>query len=190
MSSRIPLLTLALTAALAGPALAAESDSETVNISGTVSKICTLGAPTPASVDLGELINTSGAEIGRLATIADREIELPNSFCNYAGTKLTVEGRALLADDTSTPPANFSRAVNFSSTVDGWAATPAEVTTAATATGADPTASADGGVVGAPRMSDLTVTLSDFSAPGDALLVAGGYEGSVTVTLGPDMSTN
>lgn len=188
--SRSTLLPLAIAAALAGPALAAESDSETVNINGSVSKICTLGAPTPASVDLGEMIDTSGPDVGRLANIADREIELPNSFCNYAGTKLTVTGNALLADDTSTPPANFARAVNFASTVDGWAPTPAQVTTGATAAGANPGASADGGVVGAPRMSDLTVTLSDFAAPGDNLLVAGGYQGSVTVTLGPDLEPN
>jgi hypothetical protein len=190
MSPRFTLLPLMIAATLAGPALAADSDSEQVNINGSVSKICTLGAPTPASVDLGEMINTSGAEVGQLADLGDREIELPNSFCNYAGTKLTVTGAALLADDTSTPPADFARAVNFRSTVAGWASTPAQVTTAATAAGANPTATADGGVVGKPRISDLTVTLSDFTAPGDNLLVAGGYQGSVSVTLGPDMEPN
>ena len=36
-----------------------------------------------------------------------------------------------------------------------------------------------------PKISDIGLTLSGFTAPGDAILVAGSYSGTIVVTLGP-----
>jgi hypothetical protein len=177
-------LTAAL-AALAGPAFAQDVSNQSVPMSGSVARLCVLGAPTPSAVDLGQLANTSGQRVGRLTTVSDRSVTLPASFCNYAGSRLTVTSSALLAADTSTVQGGFARAVNYTATVSNWAPVNAVATTSAAANGAGPSASASGGDQAAPRLADLQLTLSNFTAPADSLLVAGGYAGSVTVTLGP-----
>ena len=179
---------LALTAALAAfaaPAFGQDLGNQNVGMSGSVARLCVLGAPSPSAVDLGQLADTSGQRVGRLATLSERSVTLPGSFCNYAGSRLTVASTALVAADTSTVQAGFARAVNYTATVSNWAPINAVVTTAAGANGATPSASASGGDQTAPRLADLQLTLSNFTAPSDALLVAGGYAGSVTVTLGP-----
>jgi len=187
MTAARNILALAFTAALLVPAagMAADSDQKTVGVSGNVAKLCVLGEPTPASVDLGQMAATSGTRVGRITAIADQAVTLPGSFCNYAGTQLTVQASALLADDASPVQPGFSRAVNFTSTVSNWTAAPAAVTTAASESGATPSASAAGQTQAAPKLANLDLVLSGFAAPSDALLVAGGYTGSVTVTLGP-----
>jgi hypothetical protein len=93
-----------------------------------------------------------------------------------------------LTADNLTPPPGFARVVNFTAGVSGWAGAAAQVTTTAAADGSSPTASGQGGVQGAPRVADLTLTLSNFSAPADAPLAGGGYSGWVTITLGPDLA--
>ena len=174
---------LALIAPVA--AHAANSDQKSVPVTGNVASLCVLGTPTPASVDVGQMAQTSGVNTGRIATIAAQNVSLPNSFCNYAGTQLTVQGSAMVAADTSAVQSGFSRAVNFTSTVTTWASTPATVTTAAAADGSTPTASASGGTLCTPKLTNLNLALSNFTAPSNNLLVAGGYTGSVTITLGP-----
>ena len=124
--------------------------------------------------------------MGRIAPIGDQQVTLPGSFCNFGGTTLTISVDALLADDASAVEPGFARAVNFTSTVGNWAATPPEVTTSATTGGANPSASGAGGVQPLPKVADLVLTLSGFTVPSDLLLVAGNYAGSVTITLGPD----
>jgi hypothetical protein len=176
----------ALTALAAGAARADDAQ-QTVPVNGTVARICVLGPPSPAAVDLGQLINTSGARVGKIAAIANRTVDLPNSFCNFAGSHLTVTATALLAADASPVQPGFARAVNYTSTVNNWAATPATVTTAASTGGATPTAGpSNGGSQPTPKIANLQLVLSNFTAPSDFLLVAGGYAGSVTITLGPD----
>lgn len=156
-----------------------------VGVGGQVAPLCILGTPNPATVNLGTLANTSGARVGRVATFSDQSVTLPGSFCNFAGSQLTVQATALLAADASTPPAGFSRAVNYTATASGWAATNAAATTAALAGGANATATGSGSTQPTPKIADLLVTLSNFTAPGDGILVAGAYSGTVTVTLGP-----
>lgn len=188
---RLSLLSAAAALALAGAAQAqtvSDSDQETVPVGGTVADICVLGEPSPAAVDVGQMAATSGVRVGRITTIGNQTVDLPNSFCNFAGTRLTVESTALVAADASPVQTGFARAVNYTSTVNNWAATPAVVTTAATAAGATPTASANGGTQPAPKLANLQLVLSNFTVPSDLLMVAGGYSGSVTITLGPDAS--
>lgn len=180
---------LILLAALAVIPAAAQAQSDTdqqsVALQGTVASLCVLGAPSSSSVDLGQLIATSGTRVGRIATLSDQHVTLPGSFCNFAGTTLTVSADALVASDGSTVQPGFARAVNYTSTVDNWATTPPAVTTAASAGGGTPNATGSGGVQPLPKLADLDLSLSAFTVPSDLLLVAGGYSGSVTVTLGP-----
>ena len=164
------------------------SDAAGVAITAQVAGICVLGPPTPAAVDLGQIIATSGPRTGRIAALGSRQVMLPGSFCNFGGTQLHVVAEALLAANTAAPPAGFARAVNYNATVDNWASTPPSVTTAASAGGGTPTAEGDGGIQPTGKTADLALTLSSFTVPSDLLLVSGAYTGSVTITLGPAAS--
>ena len=172
-------------AAFAAPAMAQSSDDATVPIGGTVAQVCALGAPSQPAIALGQMIDTSGVRVGRLSTIPTQTISLPNSFCNFAGSSVSVSATAVVSTDGAAVQPGFARAVNFDAAVSGWASAATTVTTTATAAGGSPTATADGGVQATPRLGDLTLELSGFTAPGDALLVAGAYEGQITITLGP-----
>jgi hypothetical protein len=191
--------TIALLAAgtLLVPAIAgatAETGSDTaqkaVPITGNVSAHCVLGDPNPSTVALNALEDPT---TGKLRSIGDQNVSLPASWCNYAGTQVSISSSALLAD-TPTAPSGFSRAVNFTSTVSTWGANPqASATTAASSTGGSPNASGTGQTLCQPNQTDLSLVLSDFSTAGGAnnILVAsggGGYSGTVTITLGPGAS--
>jgi len=168
------------------PLAAAQTADGDANVTGNVANHCVLGAPTPAAVNLGQISTTSGPRAGRLASIANQTVNLPNSFCNFGGTRVSVSSSAMVADDTSPVQAGFARAVNFTSTVTTWGSPNASATTAALADGASPSANGDGGVQATPNLSTLSLVLSSFAAPGDGFLVAGPYEGTVTITLGPE----
>jgi hypothetical protein len=161
------------------------SDEKSVDIVGNVTPLCVLGQPSRVSIDLGSLAATSGQRVGRMSAVGPQQATLPGSFCNFAGTTLRVSATALVAADTAEVQPGFARAVNFRSTVTNWGSAGATVSTSATSGGASPSASASSAVQGTPRLADLQLTLSEFQAPSDALLVAGGYSGIVTITLSP-----
>ena len=77
--------------------------------------------PAPA-VDLGQLVQhlRPGSAI---TAIANRTVDLPNSFCNFAGSRCRA-ATALLAADASPVQPGFARAVSYTSTVNNWATTP------------------------------------------------------------------
>ena len=170
---------------LATPAFAQNSDTESVAVAGQVAPLCILGTPSLSMVNLGQLVDVSGARVGRLAAIANRTVSMPQSFCNYANSAIRVDATALTGSDTSTPPSGFARAVNFGATVSGWATANAAATTVAAAAGTSPTATGTGGTQPTPKLGDVTLTLASFSVPSDSLLVSGNYSGLVVVTLGP-----
>lgn len=182
----IPMLAAA---AVAAPAFAQAADTDTgeVAVTGDVTPLCLLGAPSQAVVDLGNMVNTSGTRAGRIRAIGNQVVTLPGSFCNYAGSVLTVDTTGLVetAGGTSTPPANFARAVNYTATAGQWGGGSAAATSAATASGTSATATGTSAVQPTPRQADIAVTLSGFSVPSDALLVSGDYAGLVRITLGP-----
>ncbi len=186
-------LSLGLALGVAGAAMAQQeggtkdSSQQVVDVGGTVANLCVLGTPSSASINVGQLADTSTANVGKITTIANQTVTLPGSFCNFAGTHLTITADALLAQDTSTVQSGFSRAVNFTSTVAPWANQVAAVTTTADLNGGTPEVTGSGGTQNTPKLTDLTLTLSNFSTGGNntLLLVAGGYTGSVTITLGP-----
>lgn len=186
MKSKL-LILAALAAVPMGSANAqsASSDDQSVAINGSVASLCILGEPSRTAIDLGQMAATSGPRIGRIAALGTQQVTLPGSFCNFAGTALTVSAEALVAADTTAVQPGFARAVNYTSTVENWAATEATVTTAASAGGASPSSDASGGTQPLPKIADLTLSLSDFTVPSDLLLVAGAYSGHVTITLGP-----
>ncbi len=71
-------------AALPASALAqATSDSGMVSIDGRVAPMCILGDPNPATVNLGQMANTSGPRVGRIAVLPTQTVALPASFCNF-----------------------------------------------------------------------------------------------------------
>lgn len=166
----------------------AGSDRGDVGVDGNVAPLCILGAPSPAVVDLGQLVNTSGQRIGRIATIADRQITLAGSFCNFAGSTMSVEVSALQPTQSIALPYGFAQAVNYSVSAGNWAASPTTATSAAAADGTMPTRSASGAVQTLPRIADIAVTLTGFAVPADSLLVSGTYQGAVVITLGPAAS--
>lgn len=187
MHVRLALLLIGV-AGLPGGALAQTASTTatgSVAVGGQVAPVCILGNPSSAVVNLGSLANTAGARVGRIAAIASQSVSLPGSFCNFAGSQVTVQAGALLAADATTPPTGFARAVNYSATASGWAPANAVATTAALADGSSASASGTGSTQPLPKLADIVVGLSAFTAPADAILVAGNYSGSVVVTLGP-----
>lgn len=185
---KAPMLLLSFSAFFwAGTAGAQQTreDRGSVNIDGTVTPLCMLGPPSRPSIDLGTLIATSGSRAGRMAQFGPQQITLPGSFCNFAGTSISISANAMLAEDDLIVPTGFARAVNFTSTVTNWATVNAAVTTTASTAGDSSNAEGSGGIMPTPHYADLPLTLSGFTAPGDNLLIAGTYSGTVTITLGP-----
>lgn len=184
------LATSLVLAPVAATAQVSDSDTGSVSIDGRVAPICILGDPAPALVDLGQLAATSGMRIGRLAVLAPRTVTLPASFCNFAGSAVRLDATALLGADTSSPQPGFARAVNYTATASGWASGNAEVSTNALGDGSANAGSGTGATQPLPKIADIGVTLSNFSVPGDLLLVAGNYSGTVIITLGPAVISN
>ena len=176
-------------AALPATALAQPTPATgTVAIDGAVAPICLLGTPTPVPVNLGQMVSTSGPRVGRIAVLPSQTVNLPNSFCNFAGSTVTVQATALTASDASSPQPGFARAVNYTASASGWAAGNTVATSNALRDGTMPTASGTGATQPLPKQGNIAVTLSNFTVPSDSLLVAGNYSGLVIVTLGPTVT--
>jgi type 1 fimbria pilin len=184
MKQTVSLAVLAL-ALLPAPALAQGTASGTVDIDGRVTPVCVLGDPNPALVNLGQISASSGPRTGRIDTIAPRNVLLPASHCNFAGSVVRVDATALRSSDLSAPQPGFTRAVNYTASASNWAAGTSTATTSALRDGTLPNASGTGAVQPLPKIADITLTLSNFTTPGDLVLVAGTYTGTVIVTLGP-----
>lgn len=180
-----PGLALIVLAAFPATAIAQTTETGTVAVEGQVRPVCVLGDPNPALVNLGQLSANSGPRTGRIAVIAPRTVTLPASYCNFAGSVVSVTATALTSNDTSAPQPGFARAVNYTASASNWASGTSTATTAALRDGTVPTASGFGATQPLPKIADITLTLSTFTAPGDLILVAGNYSGTVVVTLGP-----
>ena len=184
MKRSFTLTALALSL-LPATALAQSSATGTVAIDARVTPVCILGDPNPALVDLGQISASSGPRTGKIDTIAPRTVTLPASFCNFAGSVVRVTATALTSSDTIAPQPGFTRAVNYTATVSGWASGTSTATSTALRDGSSPSASGTGATQPLPSIAHIMVTLSSFTTPGDLILVAGNYSGNVVVTLGP-----
>lgn len=187
-----PLLAVAMIIGAAPAAALAQSAGQatgpatgTLAMTGRVAPTCILGAPSQSAIDLGQLATSSGARAGRITTIAQQSVTLPGSFCNFAGSAVTVAADALVAADATTPPGGFARVVNYTATASNWAPGTASTTTAALSNGAPQSSSSTGATQTTPKLADIGVVLSGFTVPGDAILISGTYSGSITITLGP-----
>lgn len=184
MKRHVTLTALAI-ALLPASALAQSVATGTVGVDGRVAPVCILGDPNPATVNLGQISAASGPRTGRVATIANRTVQLPASYCNFAGSVVTVRATALIVNDPAAPQTGFTRAVNYTATASGWSSGASAATTAALRDGSNSSATGTGATQPLPKTADITLTLSNFTAPGDGFLVAGNYSGAVVVTLGP-----
>lgn len=188
MRHSLSISVVALSLALAAGAAHAQSNNptDTVTVNGSVAEVCYLGAPNPPSINLGQMATLSGTRTGKLSAIPDQSVELPATFCNYAGTQISIAATALVESDETTTPSGFTKAVNFTANVSGWTTSPASVTTTAAADGTNATTNGVGPDENSPEIANLTLTLTKFTTPGDGVLVAGAYTGLVTITVGPD----
>lgn len=165
-------------------------DQQEVQVNGRVAPICVLGEPVDKVINLGNMIDTSGPRIGRIAAIAPRTVIMPNSFCNYGNTTVSISATALTEQGGAAMNSGFSRAVNYRIAVGPWASEDAVVETSTTASGSSQPMTIASASQALPKLVDLTMRLSDFSSAADALLVAGNYAGTIVITLGPAGQSN
>lgn len=174
---------LAAAAAIVLPAAASaqsSSDTKSFAVTGNVPALCVGGtiAGGNGNFDLGVLVDTA---TGLLRTNLSAPARvLTGSFCSSRST-ITVTATPLTAQTfTNTPPAGFSRVVNYTATASGWTPTPASFTTGAGTNPASVQQRANA------FTGDVTVAIGGFSTDGgNALRLVSdtNYLGSVTVTL-------
>lgn len=188
--AKVGLLLIVTAAGWAGAASAQASntDSGNVAVDGSVAPICILGEPSRQTINLGQMTETSGSRVGKIAPLAVQSVTLPNSFCNFAGSEITMTTTALVQNDATTLRPGFARAVNFTASATNWAASPSSATSAAGADGSNPSTTNGGATQPLPKIADLTAELSGFSVPADSMLISGDYQGTVIITLGPAAS--
>jgi hypothetical protein len=176
--SLVPALALL---ALPGVALAqSTTDTKNFAVTGTVPQMCAGGTLVGgnSTFDLGVLIDTT---TGFLRTdLAAPNKVLTGAFCSGRST-ITVSATAMAAQNfTATPPASFSRIVNYTATASGWTTTPASFTTGAASNPAATQARATA------FTGDIAVGIGSFSTGGGSglrMVADTEYRGIVTVTL-------
>lgn len=168
------LLSAAALGLLALPAAAFAQDGE-VTITGSVAAACVI-EPT-ATITLGELADADGLYD---ASVADGETATLNAWCNGASSTIAVAATAITLQGGPAPVTGFTDTINFTATA---SVTPADAA-AAVEVSDSTTGAADAAATVGLFSDDITVTLS-ASATDGSKLIAGDYEGSVTVTLAP-----
>ncbi|KHK93737.1 hypothetical protein LK12_04705 [Novosphingobium malaysiense] len=173
------MLALAALPAAASAQSATDSSTKEFAVTGNVPALCTGGTLTgDGTFDLGVLTDTATGLLRTDLSAPDQVIT--GSFCSTRST-IEIAATAMTAQNaTATPPAGFSRTVNYVATASGWTTTPASFDTAAT-TNSAAMQTRDTAFTG-----DIAVALSNFSTGGgDTLRMVSDtdYQGSVTVTL-------
>ena len=176
---RKSLLMLAPMVLAAAPAAAQTADATgTVVIDGTVAPRCLFTTPS-ATISLNEIsLQGSDGNAGRLNTAAvnGRTATLVG-WCNSAAAGMTVEAFPLI--NTAANATGFTNRVDYTAVANANAASGDDTSTVVGA----------GTPVGVGMFTgNVDVALSNASAPGNDLLVAGTYNGSVEVTLSPIFS--
>jgi hypothetical protein len=181
---RLPVLPLsaAIAAALAVAPAQAQSTSDSAGpmpVTGNVPALCFGGALTgTGSFDLGVLTEPTNGLLRNDLSAPSKT--LGGAFCS-ARSRLSITATPLESENNAaTPPAGYSRTVNYTATASGWTASPASFTTGAAS---NPGSSQDRATA---FQGDITVAIGGFgTGGGDALrLVADpSYRGHVTVTL-------
>lgn len=159
---------------------ATSTDSKSFTVTGNVPALCsggTLGG-NQGTFDLGILIDTSTGLLR--SDLAAPARTLAGAFCSAQSTIAVVATPLVAQNFTATPPATFSRSVDYTATASGWTTTPASYDTAAAnhpaATQTRNTAFS----------GDIAVGVANFATTGGnalRLVADNDYRGTVTVTL-------
>ena len=167
--------------ALATPAFAAgTADTGTVNISGVVGKKCHFTGPTPASITLGELADTTTGKLND--TVVEAATATLTAWCNAAAS-MAVTANPLKAGTYVAPDSNFDDRIEYTATAS--ISTSAGAKTASDTTDAGLVQAAGTGTSVGIFSSSMGITFTNANTANNGLLVADNYTGSVTVTLTP-----
>lgn len=161
--------------AIGAPALA--QDTETFNIRSTVSAFCS-NLPATSEVDLEDLTGPDGLVLDAFAGNASHELAA-SYYCNVP-SKLTLTALPLThATITSVSDPSFTNRVDYDVRLT-WTTAPnnsvSGLVSSTAATGVDILSTQ-------ARTGRLELQFSNPSAPGDRRPVAGGYVGSVQLTV-------
>ena len=162
---------------LASPALA-QTATGTVAIDGSVAGRCLFTTPS-ATISVGEMaVQGSGSTAGKLnAAVVNGQTRTLVGWCNGSASTMSVETQALVNTGFApAAPAGFDKIVDYTATA---------VANAVSANDTSLTAGAGSASTVGLFTGNVVVTLSAASSPTSGLLIAGGYQGEVLVTLSP-----
>ena len=168
---------IAVPMALAAIPAAAQSTG-TVTVDGSVAGRCLFTTPS-ASISIPELaVQGTGATAGKLnAGTVNGQTRTLVGWCNGSASTMSVETQALVNTGFApAAPTGFDKRVDYTATAVANAVSANDTSV----TGGAGTASNVGLFTG-----NVVVTLSAASSPTSGLLIAGGYQGQVLVTLSP-----
>ena len=179
---RLLAISLATAACFAPMPAAAQSTSDSAGpmpVTGNVPAMCFGGALSgTGSFDLGVLTDpTTGLLRTDLAAPAKT---LAGAFCSARSRVSIVATPMLSQNNVETPPAGYSRTVNFTASASGWTASPASF---ATGSASNPGGSQERATA---FQGDISVAIGSFSTGGGSalrLVSDTAYRGQVTVTL-------
>lgn len=169
-----------------GGAMAAQAQdaSSTISISGEVSEACLVGQPTTTTLNIVDLTGSDGRITPALASTAEAvSTDIETAWCN-APSILTLTGdpMALTVTPSYGTPTGFARLIAYDATLSGW---PSSIVVRPLTTGTSDDTTADGA-----HQSPLELVISRLAAIDGAgsenaqsVLEAGGYAGSVTVSV-------
>ncbi|MFI4933453.1 MAG: hypothetical protein ACHP7N_02435 [Caulobacterales bacterium] len=173
---------LIATLAFAGAASAAGSSATVgpMNVTGNVPALCSGGTVTNNDTvfALGTLIDTATGLM--LPNLSAPPKTVTGSFCNTKSSISVVATPLLAQSFTGTPPADFTKALDYTATASGWTTTAASFTTDAASNPAA-TQTRDTAFTGT-----ITVAVSAFApvgGPSLRLVADPNYQGTVTITL-------
>jgi type 1 fimbria pilin len=170
----------ALSALVAAPAMA---DTTTVTISGNIAPSCS-GASEEATIALGDI---TGEDVGTLVANAAGPFEGVEVLCNGMNTKIKVTATPISNTTVEELPegaagAGFSRVINYTAAVSLESGYSSGL---ATGSASDSSASEGSDEEETLGLTKATFNLDLSEADAGGVLVAGDYEGSVSIEVTP-----
>lgn len=178
------LIALTVSAALAAPLAAQAQSTVTANVGGEVEKLCDMGSPTTATLELGDLTGSDGRLLPALAGSQAMTTTIEGAWCNTPSTlKLDGVPMGLTVVPAYGAPAGFSRLVTYNATLTGW---PSPLVYRPMPGGTAPTTDADRAHADTLLLAISNLAPLDGAGAAEAplnVLEAGDYKGSVTVSV-------
>jgi hypothetical protein len=167
--------------AMSTPAFAANNDTGTVGVSGTVAGRC-LFTTNSQTITVGELAKSgSDANAGKLdSSVLVNQTKTLVGWCNKTASTMTVTAKPMLGT-TAAPNTSFDSRIDL---------TASAVANNQTATDGSAGETVNSYTAGSPATvgifsGNVVVTLTGASTPNNGILTEGTYTGSVDVTLTP-----